>query len=305
MSRASFTVDVKNILFEILPNHVDLSGGKVDWEIVAATLNTRTGKNIEPLSIKNWFTYMKDKHKAWNELKKWTGIGWTGNGCPDVDVASEKWQAFQKKYRSIAKGFLKNPLENEAEWDKILRSGYATSERSYTPASIKKIHKEVDTEKQKEVVTVDAEESVDSDEVLGVGTLTTGFDTCVVQIDPKKRKSTDSKSQLSKKGSKSSREEDINACLNQIKKSTVSQSSRPYCAFDEAQNKLESMGIVDKYGDEFAVDILDTFRKTPDAIELFNSLRSDNSRFHFLRKHCVLDVYRPIMSMDEDNCFSD
>lgn len=68
------------------------------------------------------------------------------------------------------------------------------------------------------------------------------------------------------------------------------------------------MGIVAKYGEAFAVDILDSFRSTPGAIDLFTSLRSDAGRLHFLRKHCTLedDVYKPntsFTSLLEDESF--
>lgn len=99
-SRASFTPDVVNTLFGILPDHVSPAGKKIDWEAVAATLKSRSGKSIPSLSIKNWFNNMKYKHKAWNELKSWTGNGLTENGCPNVDVDSEKWQAFVKVFRN-------------------------------------------------------------------------------------------------------------------------------------------------------------------------------------------------------------
>ena len=39
---------------------------------------------------------MKERHGAWNELKKKIGIGWSKNGCPIVDVESEKWKGFVK-----------------------------------------------------------------------------------------------------------------------------------------------------------------------------------------------------------------
>ncbi|XP_021750978.1 uncharacterized protein LOC110716638 [Chenopodium quinoa] len=236
--RASFTSDVVTILLGILPDHVfSLAGGKTDWDVVARTLNTRTGKNFTSLSIMNWFTNMKNKHKAWNELKNWTGIGWS-NGCPDVDVESEKWQAFVKRYRSIAKAFLKTPLENEEDWDKILISGYA-----------------------KEVLSVEgsveAESSWDPDNVHEIETRITW---------------------------------DIDACLDQLKRS-----SKPKNPFDEVLNILESMGIIAKYGEAFVVDILDSFRSIPGAIDLFTSLCSDVGRLHFLRKHCKLEdeVYKP------------
>lgn len=52
-------------------------------------------------------------------------------------------------YKGNAKAFLKTPLENEVEWDKILRSGYATGDLSFTPASLGM--------KQKEVFSVEAD----------------------------------------------------------------------------------------------------------------------------------------------------
>lgn len=329
-NRASFTSEVKKTLYTILPDHVSPCGSKIDWPIVADALKTRSGTEIPWLSIKNWFAYAKEKHKAWNELKQWTGIGWKENGCPDIDVNSEKWKAFHKvlgdcvlnsfncsimceriycfcnvillqRYKAIAKGFLKHPLPDEEEWDKILRSGYATGERSYTPSSV--------AQKQKEVVTVaegECEESGDSDNVQEFQQVeeVRTQELEIVHTEPKKRRSVETKSQPSKKSSKSSREEDIDTCLYQMKKSSASLSSKQFNSFDEVQNKLESMGIVEKYGDEFVVDILDSFRRTPGAVELFNSLRSDAARLHFLRKHCFLDddddVYRPDMPMDED-----
>uniref|UniRef100_A0A803MP24 Uncharacterized protein n=1 Tax=Chenopodium quinoa TaxID=63459 RepID=A0A803MP24_CHEQI len=55
------------------------------------------------------------------------------------------------------------------------------------------------------------------------------------------------------------------------------------------------MGIVAKYGEAFAVDILDSFRNTPGAIDLLTSLHSNAGRLHFLRKHCQLkdNAYKP------------
>ena len=61
-----------------------------------------------------------------------------------------------QRYKSIANVFLRTPLQNEAEWDKILRSGYASGERSYTPASIAIANANALNE---EVVTIEAESS--------------------------------------------------------------------------------------------------------------------------------------------------
>lgn len=94
--RASFTPDIVTILLAILPEHVTPAGGKVDWDNVANILNTRTGKTFSAVSVKNWFSSMKEKHKAWKELKRWTGLGWGPNNCPQVDLQSEKWLAFSK-----------------------------------------------------------------------------------------------------------------------------------------------------------------------------------------------------------------
>lgn len=209
-----------------------------------------------------------------------------------------------QRYKGNAKGFLKNPLENEEEWDKIFRSGYATGNKSYTPASIGK-----SAEEDLPVDGEDDEESADSEDVVEiVETPNTNVEPFVVEIEPKKRKSLDSnKSILSKKSSKSSREEDIDACLNQMRKSSLSQSSKQQNAFDDVLNKLESLGIAAKYGEEFVVDILDIFRVTPGAIDLFNALRSDVGRLHFLRKHCGLedDVYKPVMPTDGEFSFGE
>lgn len=200
-----------------------------------------------------------------------------------------------QQYKAKVKGFLKTPLENEAEWDKILRSGYATGERSYTPASI-------GGNKQKEAIIDTSEQSADSDEVPETNTLNKRIQPYIVEVNSNKRNSITCYEPPSKKNSRSSREDDINTCLEQLRKSCDSQTSKALNPFDEVQNKLEVMGIVDKYGDEFVVDILDSFRGTPGAIDLFNSLRSDTARLHYLRKHCLLedDVYKP-MPIDDLN----
>ncbi|XP_010670473.2 uncharacterized protein LOC104887519 [Beta vulgaris subsp. vulgaris] len=294
-SRANFTVDVVTVLLEILPEYVS-PGGRTNWDRVATTLNTRTRKCITAISIKNWFTNMKEKHKAWNELKKWTGIGWSEDGCPVVDTESEKWKGFVKRYKSIATVFLKKPLQNEAEWDKILRSGYATGDRSYTPAS---------TVKGKEVIAIEAEGSCNSKDTPpnDIQTPNNESKSPIISIDIKKRKS----SETSNMPKKSTRADDIDTCLDILRKSSVSQPPKPINRFDEVYDILESMRIAEKYGDEFVVDILDSFRSTLGAIDLFISLRSDRGRLHFLRKHCALsdDVYRSDMSIDNDNMLYD
>ena len=87
----------------------------------------------------------------------------------------------------------------------------------------------------------------------------------------------------------------------------MSQPPKPINRFDEVYDILESMEIATKYGDEFVVDILDSFCSTPGAINIFVSLRNDNDKLRFLRKHCALadDVYRREMPVDDDNMFYD
>uniref|UniRef100_A0A803MV21 Uncharacterized protein n=1 Tax=Chenopodium quinoa TaxID=63459 RepID=A0A803MV21_CHEQI len=70
----------------------------------------------------------------------------------------------------------------------------------------------------------------------------------------------------------------------------MSQYSKPKNPFDEVLNTLESMGIVAKYGEGFDVDILDSFSSTPDAINLFTSLRSDEGKLQFLRSIVYLKM---------------
>ncbi|KAL6538845.1 hypothetical protein OROMI_025171 [Orobanche minor] len=282
--RASFTSDIVTILLGILPEHVSPAGGKTNWKRVATTLNSQTGKYYTSTSVKNWFTNMKERHRAWNELKKWTGIGWSKNGCLIVDVEGEKWKGFVKRYKSVATVFLKTPLQNEAEWDKILQSGYAKGDRSYTPASVAK---------QDKFESIRVEDSDDSEytPLDGIHDIEThnneskSSQSPTVSIDTKKRKSGDMHSMPSKK---STRDQDIDTCLDILRKSSMSQSSKSLNKFDEVYEILDSMGIALKYGDEFVVDILDSFRITAGAVDLFISLRNDKARRHFLKKHCVL-----------------
>ena len=99
--RASFTEDVVMVLLAILPEHITPASGKTNWQAIATTVNTRMGKHLSGKRIQNWFVNMKERHKAWNELKKWTGIGWSAKGCPIVDKHSEKWEFFLKVFNVI------------------------------------------------------------------------------------------------------------------------------------------------------------------------------------------------------------
>ena len=93
--RATFeNPDVVKALVAVLSDHVTPAGGKVDWKIVAATMQTRTGIHYDAGSIKNWYTNKKTKYHAWKTIKQWTGLGWKADGCPDVDTKGEKWLDF-------------------------------------------------------------------------------------------------------------------------------------------------------------------------------------------------------------------
>uniref|UniRef100_A0A803LM94 Myb/SANT-like domain-containing protein n=1 Tax=Chenopodium quinoa TaxID=63459 RepID=A0A803LM94_CHEQI len=198
--RASFTSDIVTILLGILPDHVTPAGGKVDWDNVANILNQRTGKTFSAVSVKNWFSNMKEKHKAWRELKRWTGLGWGPNNCPLVDLESERWLAFSKKYKANGRSLLRTPFENEQEWNNIFKGGYASGDETQTP--------------------------------------NISIQPPVARSDPKKRKSIDS--QPSRISGKKSREEDIDACLDVLRRSSLSQSSKPKNAFDEVLSILDS-----------------------------------------------------------------
>lgn len=231
--RASFTSDIVTILLGILPDHVTPAGGKVDWDNVANILNQRTGKTFSAVSVKNWFSNMKEKHKAWRELKRWTGLGWGPNNCPLVDLESERWLAFSKKYKANGRSLLRTPFENEQEWNNIFKGGYASGDLSFTPASLR--HKE-----REDVDEVEDEGVGDSDDVPGDETQTPNISIQppVARSDPKKRKSIDS--QPSRISGKKSREEDIDACLDVLRRSSLSQSSKPKNAFDEVLSILDS-----------------------------------------------------------------
>ncbi|KAL6513628.1 hypothetical protein OROGR_021114 [Orobanche gracilis] len=104
----------------------------------------------------------------------------------------------------------------------------------------------------------------------------------IVAIDTEKRKSCEMRTMRFKK---STTDRDIDTCIDIMRKSSRSQSSKPINKFDEVYEMVDSMWIAPKYGDEFVVDILDSSHNTPGAIILFISLLNDNDRCHFLKKH--------------------
>lgn len=109
-----------------------------------------------------------------------------------------------------------------------MRSGYATGDLSFTPASLGM--------KQKEVFSVEADVEAeafgDSDDVHEIETHNSVIHPCIVPSESNKRKSIDSR-QAFRISSKRSREEDIDACLDQLRRSSVIQSSRPKNPYDE------------------------------------------------------------------------
>ncbi|KAL6513626.1 hypothetical protein OROGR_021112 [Orobanche gracilis] len=118
----------------LLPKIMELVGlGYTGW-FVYRYLLFESGRKELATDIEDIKKKIAGRHKACDELKKWTDIGWSKNDGHVVDVEGEKWDDFVKSYEFVATMFLMIPLQNETEWDKLLHSGYAKGDRSYTPS---------------------------------------------------------------------------------------------------------------------------------------------------------------------------
>uniref|UniRef100_A0A803MDW5 Myb/SANT-like domain-containing protein n=1 Tax=Chenopodium quinoa TaxID=63459 RepID=A0A803MDW5_CHEQI len=101
--RTSWNNEDIEIFLDLIKENKKSRGGKYNWDTIVLRLNAQKGKEFEKKQLENFYSDIRGKFKAWNELKSWTEIGWNEEtGCPVIDPKYEKWKAFIKNGRNIA-----------------------------------------------------------------------------------------------------------------------------------------------------------------------------------------------------------
>ncbi|XP_021724239.1 uncharacterized protein LOC110691596 [Chenopodium quinoa] len=283
--RTSWNNEDIEIFLDLIKENKKSRGGKYNWDTIILRLNAETGKEFEKKQLENFYSDIRGKFKAWNELKSWIGIGWNEEtGCPVIDPKDEKWKAFIKKHKNSS-SFLKKPLIFEDKLYDIFVGTYATSNKSWSPAvggpTIQTKHKQPMI-----LVQDDFKEGVgDSEEELRTkdddmeDTERSAYESRspLKSISSSKRKSSDCGAT-----SRKSVKDDIETCMDYLRRNMQLGSSKTQprpspSKYEKMISILEGMLAVSNYGKSFILQVLE-FLRDPDESDLFLSLPDNEFR---------------------------
>ncbi|XP_021841049.2 uncharacterized protein [Spinacia oleracea] len=307
--RSTWNDESVEYLLDLLKEAKKARGGKYPWDTILVRLNGQTGKNFDRNSIMNFYSDIRGRFRAWDELKtKWTGIGWdTETGCPVVPQ-DEKWQAFVKKNK-CATSFLRRPLMFEEKFYEIFKGGYASSKKCLSPSEGVNI-----IDKEKQLVVDKDEPSVegtgDSDEnYSGDNTEDTHSQRSVNESrSPSKtsssleRKSSDSGAGASTSSKKTVKQ--VDDCMDILRENLRISSSKllsdPSTKYKAILDILEEMPEVSEYGKGFVAEVMD-FLSNPPCCDVFLSFSDEENRILYLKKKIKFpdDYYSPLLDDEE------
>ncbi|KAL6585531.1 hypothetical protein OROMI_002175 [Orobanche minor] len=135
--RATWNDNTSKRLVDICIDEKENGSSKFDWGKIAKNLSVQTSMNFGTKQVTNHYNDLKDKYKAWVELRQiMSGIGFhpiTGAVSPH-ETHLERWQAFEEKHRKHANMLAKKGLPNAEDLERLFAGRTATGERGFSTA---------------------------------------------------------------------------------------------------------------------------------------------------------------------------